>query len=211
MSQLIVVDIETTGLDFDAALLEVAAINVTTGDELYFVPCVRIDISDTASEALSINRYFERGVFKNQLSPEDTTRHFSKLRDMLKGNTFAGSNPRFDASFISRVYYDNVKSLKMGEPWHHRLADLSAYAAGSLGLLPTELPGLAAVCKQLGVRNTCEHSALGDARATAECFQVLMRNPSVKYQKAPPIVFDAGQQIADQVDIEIISGRKHHH
>lgn len=163
--QLVVVDCETSSLANPVAL-EVAAVNVDTGDELVFVPHVSSQTLAMADPvALQINRYFERGVFNHMcVSPEATKVAFAELGKMLLGNTFAGSNPAFDAAVIHK-YTEAV--------WHHRLADLSAYAAGRLGIDPGELPGLNAVCDLLGVVNTDPHSALGDARATAECFRRL--------------------------------------
>lgn len=164
--QLIVVDVETTGLSATAWPLEVAAINVTTGEVFEFVPFVTDSALGTADrKALQINRYYERGVWEHMLPDSDAnTEKFGFLRSMLQGNTFAGSNPTFDARIIARF---------TGEVWHHRLADLSAYAAGVLGIDPTELPGLAAVCERLDITNDEEHSAYYDAQATAECFKAL--------------------------------------
>jgi DNA polymerase-3 subunit epsilon len=165
--QLVVVDLETTGLHSTAWPLEVAAINVDTGEELQFVPYV----TDTAlgnadRKALQINRYYERGVWEEMLDEDATKEKWDLLRKMLDGNTLGGSNPRFDAGIMSRF---------IGEPWHHRLADLSAYAAGRFGLNPNQLPGLADVCARLDITNHEEHSAYYDAIATAECFKALMR------------------------------------
>jgi len=99
------------------------------------------------------------------LSEDDTSDKYSMLRSMLAGNTLGGSNPRFDAAVLSRF---------IGEVWHHRLADLSAYAAGRLDVALTEMPGLAAVCKQLDIVNGEEHSAYYDAIATVQCFKKLI-------------------------------------
>lgn len=174
---LIVVDIETTGLFFTSKILAVAAVNVNTGEEMCFAPHVhRQDLADADPDALRINRYYERAVYREMLCPIDTGIKYMNLQSMLRGHTFGGSNPTFDAERISRVTWNVAESLKVGDVWHHRLADLAAYAAGALGLPPTELPGLATVCKLLNVDNESEHSALGDARATAECFKKLMNS-----------------------------------
>lgn len=166
--QLIVVDIETTGLADNAAILEVAAVNVDTGAELYFAPYVDKDRMKWAEpEALQINRYYERGVFNEMASEYDTRAYYAALRSMLAGNTFGGSNPTFDSRRLTMI--DNV--------WHHRLADLAAYAAGVFNLPPTELPGQDKVCELLGVPQPDRHSALGDAQACAECFRKLMLPP----------------------------------
>lgn len=162
---LIVVDTETTGLHADAAILEVAAINVSTGEEMHVVPHVtREQLAQAQPAAMQINRYYERGIWRQALNPEATEDAYWKLSDMLSGNTFGGCNPAFDAQLLGRV-------LPEGPDWHHRLADLAAYAGPALLLAPNELVGLADICERLGVQNENEHTALGDARATTECFR----------------------------------------
>jgi DNA polymerase-3 subunit epsilon len=184
---LIVVDTETTGLDVERHwVLEVAAINVTTGEELYFVPALPSGALDAADgKALKINGYFERGVYAHRLDADTAYNKWLQLWDMLDGNTLAGSNPSFDAAMLNRsalffapkpkgVGYGAVENSPiLPSPWHHRLADLSAYAAGAIGIEPTALPGLDVVCRSLHVEIDGAHSALGDARATAECFRRL--------------------------------------
>lgn len=183
--ELIVVDCETTGLDIERHwVLEVAAINVTTGEEMYFVPALPSGALDGADgQALKINGYFERGVYAHRLSTDTADKHWRQLWRWLKGNTLAGSNPSFDAlmlnkaaawSTIPETYAKDKQPALEPSPWHHRLADLSAFAAGALGLEPTELPGLDKVCKALDVEIDGAHSAMGDAAATAECFRRLL-------------------------------------
>lgn len=180
---LIVVDTETTGLIPGVHLpIEVAAVNVTTGEELHFVPKVPKGTFDNAAdEALALNRYFERDLYKQRLTSwEATDGAYCRLWEMLAGNTFAGSNPAFDAAMVTAGFaatrQANVLAYDRSfqrEPWHHRLADLAAYAGPALLLAPNELVGLAQVCEALGVKHEDEHTALGDARATAECFRKL--------------------------------------
>lgn len=183
--QIIVVDVESTGLGKGAVILEVAALNLDTGEEIYFVPYVTQDQLGTAEpDAMRINRYYERGVYTKMLYPEVTLKRYEQLRKMLDGNTFAASNPTFDTRLISATRWvdageyvsfgSRAYEKPFGQPWHYRLLDLSAYAAGVLALHPGELPGAHKVCELLGVENEEEHSALGDARATAECFRRLM-------------------------------------
>ncbi|MBO0676859.1 3'-5' exonuclease [Mycolicibacterium sp. S2-37] len=162
---IIVVDIETTGLHRAAVPLDVAAINLTTGAEFSFVPYVsREHLAEAEPTALKVNRYYERGVFERMLDPAASGSAYWTLKEWLKGNTLAGSNPTFDDARLPRW---------VAEERHHRLLDLSAYAAGVLGTPPNELEGLHTVCERLGVVNEDPHSALGDARATAECFRRL--------------------------------------
>lgn len=179
--RLIVVDTETTSLDKNTAvILEIAAIDVESGEVVAdFVPHVEPETFEFADpEALAINRYFERRLFKRALSPDATAEAYEQLADALGGQTLGGANPAYDAAVLGREFrrVSRVQFLNLQqEPWHYRLADLSAYAAGVLELAPTETPGLAKCCELLGVTLDGEHAhtALGDAEATAECFRRL--------------------------------------
>lgn len=174
---LIVVDVETDRLSKTAALaLEVAAINMATGEELVFVPFGATELARQADPgALAVNRFFERRLPEEELGPLMTKKAFATLEEWLKGNTLAGCNPSFDGAVLDRELAKDAEAVGEGEVWHHRLADLSALTAGALGMAPTELPGLAECCRLLGVANLDPHSALGDARATADCFRELER------------------------------------
>lgn len=193
---LIVVDTETTGLNPEKHwVVEVAAVNVTTGEELYFVPALPSGALDEADgKALKINGYFSRDVYAHRLDVASARGYWGQLWDMLDGNTLAGSNPTFDAAMLNRAALwstvpTGYKTSTTADdfrpsPWHHRLADLSAYAAGALNIDPTALPGLEVVCRSLHVENEVQHSALSDARATAECFRKLIDRHRTGQEKA---------------------------
>ncbi len=183
MSDLIVIDIETTGLDPQRhVVIEVAAVNVRTGEEFAFVPYLDgDDLREANRAALRINRYFERGVAEAALPSAETRVRYEQLWKMLAGNTIGGANIRFDAEMLrwsySRAFLGPQRvgtPLKpTDEPWNYRLADLGSYVAGALGIQPALIPSLAAVTLELGVTNTDPHTALGDARAAAGCFRKL--------------------------------------
>ena len=168
---LIVVDVETTGLNYTIhKIIEVAAINTRTGEVIAFCPAIdALNLGNADGGALQVNRYYERGAWRHRLTGEATNAQYKKLSEMLEGNTFGGCNPTFDAEFLTEASRQHLST----RPWHHRLADLSAFAGGALGIPPNELVGLADICERLGVDPGMSHSALDDAKATAECFERL--------------------------------------
>lgn len=172
--QIIVVDVETTGLDHRFHdVVEVAWWNLSTGTRGAFIPMHSPSdvLSRAEIEALRVNRYLDR--IPGQ--PQDNNGDLGfALNEQLAGNTLAGSNPAFDAAFLVKLFKEKPYEDFCGDPWHHRLLDLSAYAAGVLGLHPGGLLGLAAVCDALDIVNRGPHTAAGDVDATGRCFLELM-------------------------------------
>lgn len=146
---------------------EVAWHDLATGEHGCFVPKHRVHMVRAYGDrqALVVSRYLERlaGVGQDDGTQTDA------LHERLTGATLAGSNPAFDARFLAALFADQDDP----EPWHHRLLDLSAFAAGRLGLPIDDLPGLAAMCERLGVEPP-DHTAEGDVLATVGCFHQLL-------------------------------------
>lgn len=168
---LIIVDCETTGLVPGIHVpIEIAALNTHTGEDLYIAPSVDPVCWGVAEpEALAINRYFERRVFDHVESMGAELEKAQRLGDWLHCNTLGGSNPRFDLAMLQ----DFLGRHEVDAEPHHRLADLSAFAAGVLGLDPTEQPGLAEVARRCGLGDPPDHTAMTDARVTWQCFKAL--------------------------------------
>ena len=169
----VVVDTETTSLNVErAAITEVAAVDVDSGDVLCaFVPHLpRKDWANADLESLAINGYLERRTYELALDVSETAHKYNELYELLHGAVLAGSNPTFDAAVLSRVFdsYDWHPT-----PWHYRLLDISAYAAGVLGCELGDAPGLSSVLDRLGIVNPEPHTARGDALATAAAFRAL--------------------------------------
>ena len=166
----VVVDVETNGLDYDLhEPVEVAWWDLATGERGQFIP--RHDVSGVLSrastEALRVNRYLDR-IADAEQDPGRQEQH--RLRRRLEGAVLVGSNPRFDAAMLRKLY-DGPE-----EPWHYRLLDVGAYGAGVLGLDPANgVPGLWTLCELLNVSLPPEiaHTAWGDVSATGEVLQRL--------------------------------------
>lgn len=172
LPHLIVVDVETSGLDPTIHdVLEVAAIDLATGDELHFVPTPisSVWLEQSSAPAMRVNRYFERGVFEHQVDLETTRKRWETLGTMLDGNILAGANPAFDARFVDQAMSHHVVECRR----RYQLRDLATYAAGVLRTDPAAPTSSSEVYAALGITNEEAHSALGDARATAEAFNKL--------------------------------------
>lgn len=174
--KLIVVDLETTGLikGFHS-ILEVAAVDADSGKQLHFVPCVLPGTFDNAEgQAMKTNRYFERGVYEDRLNSDQTIAMYGKLQEMLRGNTFAGMNPKFDWEFLEKdPFLTAYGPILSSDEWHYAPADLGMYACAFLGLDPAACPHLSGpdgILDRMGVANDCEHGALGDACAATNAF-----------------------------------------
>lgn len=169
--EIIVADIETSGLDRSRhTTVEVAWWHLGTGQRGVFVPPHSVSevLANADIAALQINRYIDRLAHAQQDQKAEAA---YELAEVLEGNTLAGSNPAFDAAFLPDMFESYDGDYEVYVPrWHHRLLDLSAYAAGVLGIPPTELPGLATVCEALDVTNPAPHTAEGDVTATGQCF-----------------------------------------
>ncbi len=175
--QIVVVDVETNGLNPDRHIVvEVGWWNLMTEECGTFVPphAWRDAVTGADLDALRVNRYLDRLAGDER---DTTGKAANELWHQLDGNTLAGANPAFDAAFLRNMFaeaYDLDDHGFDGPPqWHHRLLDLSAYAAGVLNIPVTELPGLSTVCARLGIDHPRAHTADGDVYATVRCFQEL--------------------------------------
>lgn len=151
---------------------EVAWWNLDTDERGVFVPHHNVQWVRAYGEAkaLSISGYLDRLVDAEQDHHGADTK---VLHAQLSGNTMAGSNPSFDTRFLGPLFQSVPDLGGDPEPWHHRLFDLAAYAAGVMGVDPREMTGLAGICERLEVA-TPDHTAAGDVQATGECIKALM-------------------------------------
>jgi DNA polymerase-3 subunit epsilon len=187
--KVVVVDTETTTLDpATGIVVEVAYRVLGTDVRGEFIPPHNVRAvlrqarrNAAVAAALEINGYRERIQHARQDVSGVAARELAAL---LGGNTLAGSNPAFDAKFLAPMFrwYGvhwpgrllGLRSLLVDTPrWHHRLLDLSSYAAGVLGTPLGDLQGLEKVCAALGVTNERPHGAASDVAATVECLKRL--------------------------------------
>lgn len=159
--RIIVVDTETDGLDLMwNRPVEVGWLAWRGFGSGVFVPPHRLgEHSDRT--ALQINAYQERIERRER---DDDYDHTRLLHMRLTGAVLAGANVRFDAAMLSWLFRD---AGLPPEPWHHRLLDVEAYAAGRLNIPPWRLPGLRELVQLTGVPYEPTHGAWADVRAAA--------------------------------------------
>lgn len=157
---LVFLDTETTGLDPEQH--EVWEIAYAIDDGPIKSGIVRHAFTKPDPKALAMNGYLDRAL---DVTPDPVFER--DLRANLEGATLVGANPAFDAAFLrARWGY---------APWHHRLWDVEAYAAGVHGL--SALAGLAtiaAVLRDLGHDvPQPDHSAAADVATLRASFYAL--------------------------------------
>ena len=172
--RLIIVDTETTGLDLMRHRpVEVAWLNWRVRNHAHdggvFIPPHNLTNAD--DKALQINRYAERIAFSDQRRWDLDYSATRELHKLLTGATLAGANVRFDAAMLSHLFR---AAHLFPEPWHYRLLDIEAFAAGVLGMLPWEVPSLRTLCDRLGVHPRPDHTAWSDVVAGAAVLDKLV-------------------------------------
>jgi DNA polymerase-3 subunit epsilon len=166
---LIFVDVETTGLDpYVHETVEVGWYDFATGASGQFIP--RHTLANATPQALKVNRYYERYAGKAQ----DDGSQVKALYDTLLKARLAGANVRFDAGFLSRLFA--AYGFRQ-EPWHFRLLDVQAFAAGVMGTMDAEILGLPDLAVMFGVpiNKDVQHSALADVLTTVDVYRALLR------------------------------------
>ncbi|MDD5191915.1 MAG: 3'-5' exonuclease [Candidatus Nanoarchaeia archaeon] len=184
---MIVVDIETSGLDFDkCGIWQIGAIDLESMGE--FLEECRIDDED---KILNSNAPTDRPVLeiigktkeqlrdKSKQSQRELLEHFFKWCERIRIKNCICQNPQFDLGFICTK--SNKYRLKM--PIHHRafdvhsLASLKYFQLNNKFLIKEEHSdmGLTNTLDFCGIKdNRGAHNALEDAKLTAECFSRLV-------------------------------------
>lgn len=172
---LVFLDTETTGLDPLRHEVWEIAFAVNDGDiRSGIVPHLG---GSADPQALAMNGYFDRA--RSALGPRLWLHDVEiELRAALAGATVVGSNPAFDTAFLRQRW--GVA------PWHYRLWDVSAYAAGVLGHeQPLGLHAITQELRELGYEiPDPDHSAAGDVATLRAAFRALQSIALLPFAKA---------------------------
>jgi len=189
---MIVVDIETSGLDFNrCGIWQIGAIDLETMEE--FLEEARIDDEDTIQDGAGkvSGQTEEEFRDKNKQSQKQLLENFSKWLEDKKIKNFICQNPQFDIGFI----WTKARKYNLEINFHHRAYDLHSMASLKYFQLNKEflikedhgdmsLPNILKFCGIEDERRKVEdneiikkgkpHNALEDCRLEAECFSRLL-------------------------------------
>lgn len=166
----LVVDTETTGLiPWKHRLLSVGA--VVLNERLEMVDFMHVFIRPPLytpgyKDAQQVHGLTKKFLSDNGISERKAVVQLSILSARYDRPVIVGHNVAFDYYFIKAAYMRQ----RIENPLSYRMLDVPVLAR--LVDLPIKGSELA---KALGVVNNKEHDALADARATADCFRILMK------------------------------------
>lgn len=103
---MIIVDVETTGLDpRKYSIASIGAVDFENPERTFYEECRVWDGALVSEEALAINGFSEAQVRDpNKRSFNETINAFKEWIDGCAEKTFAGQNPAFDRDFINNAF-----------------------------------------------------------------------------------------------------------
>lgn len=179
MSKYVIVDVETTGLNYDIHRpFEISWLTVDMKRPIdagespmtFFNALSSKEIRDADNKALEVNGY-TREMLNEHLPglARSTVRQREMFYDDIHGATLVGANVRFDARMLMSIMPHSE------EPWHHRLFDIQSYYAGTRRY--TDLVSLSDIVSELtseGYSITVpDHSSRNDVRAVRDILAAL--------------------------------------
>ena len=187
--RLVVLDVETTGLDPDLQeIIEICAIELDGNIDpvgkplqIYLTP----EHPETIEfQALKVNKVSFKDVMNRGIDPMKGVDMFCDWYDSLnlkprKKIAPLGQNYAFDKGFLSKWLSPKLYDLMFD--YHVRDTCIAANYLNDRAYFRSEKQpfpkqSLTYLCSQLQVNNLHPHTALGDCLATAECYKKMLRS-----------------------------------
>ncbi len=175
---MIVVDVETTGLDpRKHSIVSIGALDFDKPVSIFYRECRIWNGADITEQALRINGFSRVKVTTNENSLELIISRFLKWTDDVKDKTLAGMNPAFDRDFLKQSAEMYGKDWNLG----YRTVDLHSicYAnymkSGIKGTLTSD-----DIFVYVGLtQEPMPHHALTGAKMEAEAFSRMIYGRSL--------------------------------
>ena len=167
-SQLIFLDLETTGLDPRRHVIWEAAWIDDRGERAFVIDLTPEELQGADPIALEVGRYHERVSGKQGKGAIRFPRAnvARQLADATAGKHIVGANPAFDAAFLTELF----RQYGLKPQWHYHLIDIEAVMLGALAAKGSQLPipwNSVELGQLVGVappKDNQRHTALGDTR-----------------------------------------------
>jgi DNA polymerase III epsilon subunit-like protein len=180
---MIVVDIETSGLDpSTCSILSIGAIDSDNTAYSFYGECKAFDGALIEESALSINGFTQESVRDQALVSEgELYRAFVTFFEGLHDMTLCGHNVHFDASFLKAA----AARADAHYPFSHRTIDIHSIAYAHMqshnALVPLKNSvsalSLSDVAEYVGIpKEPMPHNALTGAKIHAECYARIVYN-----------------------------------
>ncbi len=112
--KMIVVDVETTGVDFlKNSIVSIGALDFSKPENQFYEECRIWEGAEINEEALKINGFSREQIINpEKISLEETVKKFIDWAKNIEDKTFAGENPVFDYIFL------RTSAQKYNLPWN---------------------------------------------------------------------------------------------
>jgi len=174
---MIVVDVETTGLDPQKhSIVSIGTVDFSNPENRFYQECCIWDGAEVTPEALEVNGFTEEDVRDpNKKTLEKVIKEFFEWIKNIEDKTIAGQDPAFDKSFLQ------ASAERYGIEWKlgHRTVDLHSvcyFHYLKRGLVPPTKEGRTAlnldkIANYVGLPDESKpHHALNGAKLEAEAF-----------------------------------------
>jgi DNA polymerase III epsilon subunit-like protein len=119
---MIVVDVETTGLDPRRhSIVSIGAVDFSNPEDTFYGECRIWEGAEVSEEALLVNGFSKNEVAdKSKMPLEQLMRHFISWMQHINDRTLAGANPSFDRDFLKA----SVERCRITDDFAYRTIDL---------------------------------------------------------------------------------------
>ena len=173
---MIVVDVETTGIDPKKhSIVSIGAVSFYNSRNQFYQECKIWDGSEVTEEALKINGFSEEDIKNpNKKTLKEVIKNFLNWADNIKNKTIAGENPSFDRDFLKASIERSGLKWEFG----YRTVDLHSLCYANYLKRGEALPAKLNTDKTLNYVGLPDepkpHNALTGAKMEAEAFSRLI-------------------------------------
>ncbi|MDZ7726168.1 MAG: 3'-5' exonuclease [Candidatus Campbellbacteria bacterium] len=180
---MIVIDVETTGLDPNRhAVVSLGAVDFENPEHTFYSECRVFEDAEIDEQALIVNGFSKEDILNpSKEEPKVLLLAFREFAKLCKDATLAGQNPGFDLRFLEKA------ALREHIDWQfaRHAIDLHTLCYAHMRMHKKPIPlknnhsalNLARILEYVGLNNIdVPHHALEDARLTAECISRLIYN-----------------------------------